>query len=134
MVDGELTLQSACDVLLVAEIQHERSDSEANCAYGIGRDSVFVMNLDSSIDGGVIHDSARKRFIGVGAQIEIDAESMSNLGQIVLGRLDRDKTSRTLETVYAGGESGFCEQRRSVAILRGTAWMERFRHGTEHLA
>ena len=67
-----------------------------------GASLMFVMNLDRAVDGGVIHDAARKWFIGVGAKIEVDAEAGGDLGQIVLGRLHRREASRAFEAVLPG--------------------------------
>ena len=134
MINGKLALQTARDVLLVAEIQHQRRHAQAHRADGFRRRLVFVMNLNRAVDGGVIHNSAWKWFIGVGAQIEVDAQSCRDLGQIVLRRLHRRKASWTFQTMYTRREPGLREQRRGVAILRRAARMQRLRHGPEHLA
>ena len=99
-----------------------------------GADLVFVMNLDGSVDGGMIHNPARKWFIGIGPQIEVDAQSGGDFGEVVVGGLDRREASGAFQTMNARGESRLREQRRSVAILRGAPGVQRLRHGPEHFA
>ena len=93
-----------------------------------------VVQLDRAIDRGMIHDAARVGLVGVGAQVEIDAEPCRDLREVVGRRLDRREAARTFDAVHARREAFLGEQRRGVAVLCRTSGVERLRHRAEHLA
>jgi hypothetical protein len=92
-----------------------------------------LQKLDAAVDGGMIHDAAGERLVGIGAKIEVRAQTGGNLRQVVLCSLHCGKSARAFERMFAGGEAGLGQQGRGVTVLGSAAGMKRLRHGAEHL-
>src|SRR5438046_1501099 len=66
----KLPLQSFGDVLLIAEIHHQRSNAQPDPCDLRRIKVMLVMKLDAAIDCRMIHDAVWERLIGIRAQIE----------------------------------------------------------------
>ncbi len=134
VIDRELSLQASRDVLLIAEVHHERRHTQPHGLDTVWRRPVLVVKLNGAVDRRMIDDAARERLVRVRAQIEIDAEPRRDLRQIERGRLHRGEPARSLDAVLPGREPLLREQRRNVAVLRGSTGVECLAHRPEHLA
>ena len=120
--------------LLIAEIHHQRRDAQPHRRDLLRRGPMLIVNLDAAVDGRMVHNAARKRLVGIRAEVEILAQPRGDLRKVVLGGLDRREASWTFQAMFARGEAGLSQQRRGIAVLRGSARMKRLGHGPEHLA
>jgi hypothetical protein len=83
VINGEFALETFRDVGLVAEIEDERRDAEADGGDGRGRGVVLVMDLDGTVYGGVVYDAAWKGLVCVGTKFVIDIKSGGDFGKVV---------------------------------------------------
>ena len=134
MNDRKLPFESFGDGFLAAQVHHQWGYAKRHGLDTRRVDSMFVVQLNAAVDCGMVDDAAGKRLVGVAAQVEVGPEAFRDLREIVFRRLDRGETSRAFDSIFAGGKPGLRQQCRRVAVLRGPAWMERLRHGSEHLA
>src|SRR4030095_1089292 len=105
VIDRKLTLQSARDVLLVAKIENQRCHAKPHTADGLRRGMMLVVNLNAGVDRRVVHDSARKWLVGVGAQIEVNAEPGGDLREVTLRGLYGGEPARTLDSAVTRREA-----------------------------
>jgi len=86
------------------------------------------VQLDRALNGRMVDDAARERFIGVAAKVKVDAEVRGHLRQVVLRGLHRRKSTRTFDAVLTGGKTGLGEDGGGVAVLRRPTGVKRLAH------
>src|SRR5688572_7221769 len=102
MVDRVLPFKPARNLLLVAEIDNQRRYAHANLLDGVRRGMVVAIQVDTTVDRGMHHESARIRLVGVVADLKVGAETIRNFRKVILGRLDCSKASRALNAPLTG--------------------------------
>src|SRR5678816_380194 len=94
---------------------------------------IVAIQIDAPVDRRMHDKTARIRFVGVVANLEIGAESIGNLGEVVLRRCYSGKSARTFNAALSSGEIRLGHYCARIAVLRRTPRMERLRHIAEHL-
>ena len=69
-------------MLMVAQVEHQRRDPKPDGNNGRWIGTMLVVDLNGTVDGRVIDDATRERFIL--SQIEIHSESAGDLRQIAV--------------------------------------------------
>src|SRR5215831_15912611 len=93
---------------------------------------IVAMEINAAIDRRMYDDTAGVGLVGVVPDLEIFAETGSNLREIVFRCLHGSETSRTLDRVLSGREAGLCEDRGEVTVPCSVPGMIGLRHGAEH--